>query len=362
MSKILVVSPDTIPLKSSGDSVNLKTTAYTAIGKRCYLLAKYLQADLAVPTINCNLPSDILKSQGLIDIVGEVIPYDYDEAINKYSKELEEIFNQYDVVVVQSTYGIGWANVHKYYGKVIIDGLAPFLAEYQYLSKLRGYDKKLVDSYNKLMLRADITLYANQNQFQYYKENFYPDGRVPLIHVPYGMEDKNSFLIFGPLYPWIDSQIYNILIHKLQYEKFCFVGSVHPRFKGLSKDTLNLLDKFAKFPNVDISLADQYIPINRLPHNYHLALCFGFEDSLETKLASRTRVINLLDQGFHVVTNNNDSLKNELDAIYKVDFVDTTNPFLLANKLFALINKYQSFTYNCIYGNLCNELTKLGVE
>src|SRR5271157_3479365 len=142
--KIAIISQDAIRLpllpstpkhkteNGSTFSMKDKCSRATALGQRAQHMAEVLaeEFDVTVLVPDLNYPGEEYIDGTLLNF--KTISYNWFEANWKFSKNLNDILINFDVVIIQTTTGTGFKNV-SYLPKdviVIVDGWVPFLVEF----------------------------------------------------------------------------------------------------------------------------------------------------------------------------------------------------------------------------------------
>lgn len=361
MNKIVVISPDTVPLPLTSDapefieengnkySIIDKCVRTTGLGKRAWKIAERLAKEddcsvtLLVP--NLNYPGE--KYIDHDSLLLKVEPYNFKAASWAWSEELDRKLKGADFVIVQTATGVAFKNCSVLPGNVnvIVDGFVPLFAELP--CTLLGnssisrkiFWERFIDQYLSLLLRANCLLYANDRQYYYYEGQFFSIDKLnwkafkfsPLLKIPLGIDivdpvERNDettrlkLLWYGPAYPWYKPEkLLDIAMH-LNNTDIDFVGVKHPRYMNSYN---NFFRKFFE-SNKDlynVTVVEEFCDDpTTLYKNYDAGIILARE-WIEEKYAIRGRVLDMLSHGFPVILNKDNVLFNEVgvsDSLYSI--------------------------------------------
>ena len=320
------------------------------------------------------------------------IPYHYDlvesnqEGVKiikwEFSQEFKEKMNSFDTVIMQYTRG----DLSDYVIKNLSDNVQLVLDMYVpiYIEvSARDSDDKLneytnfindVNYWNNPIKRADIFLYASDNQEHYYRGVLSALGRLNpityrkdnLIKLPLGIDiesplkdsafiedfdiDKNTFVLmwYGSFYPWYDTSNIIDSIVLLQEKgldvKLVVVGAKNPfndrkEFVQQYEDTYNrvkelgILDKYVKFiPWGDYELRNQWFNLSSVIISLNTV-------GNENLYSWRTRYIDYIWGDVVMITNGGDAVSDmliEQNSAIKLENISVKG---IVEKLEFLISK-----------------------
>ena len=366
MTKIVIISPDTLPLPLTSDapefieengnkySMKDKCSRVTGLGNRAWKITENLATntdfDVTVLVPDLNYPG-----KQYIDTTGlnfKIETYSYKAALWNWSQELDRRLKHCDFVIIQTATGVGFKNCSVLPGNVnvIVDGFVPLYTELPctILSQSTIFKKILwntfTDHYTGLLLRANCVLYANDRQSYHYEGQFHAIGKLdwssftfsPLLKIPYGIdkvemvkrtEDEHTFrlLWLGPVYPWYKPEKILDVVPHLKNTTIDFIGVRHPRYTNAynnffkkffepHQDTHNIIIK-EDFHTTDLDTPGE------IYKEYDAGIVLA-RDWLEERYASRSRILDMISYGLPVLTNNTNSFFNELnflnDSLYGI--------------------------------------------
>ena len=392
MKKVCIISPDTITLplcKDTPETIVQDNTTYllrdkcvksTAIGKRAEYFAKFLaqtnNVTVLIPDINFPDSDFIDKSK----LTFETASYCYTEVQWKFSDKLFEKLIEYDIVILQTTAGIGFDVVAKLPKNifVIVDAWVPLIVEFPAAmsyhenqeAKIKAWNI-LRDQYSKLLKRADLILFANDRQKCFYEGQLYlldalsvndlDYNNKKLLRVPYGIEKNKSvvrkkhdglkLLWYGAFYPWYDPMLLINTVKNHPRISVDFFGAKHPRYTNYFKTQFNLKE-IESYKNIHLieeySLED---PTN-LFSEYDACIMLS-KNWIENKYSHRVRVLEVLSRNMPLIINKGSSLLEDLSFlaqnVHEVDsnqllqqleciceYKDTLNDIDISSRLFQI--------------------------
>lgn len=315
-----------------------------------------------------------LQKNGIKDItiaVGAIYPLDVKEVSGfklfnyDLNKDFAKKLADYDTIIFNYTiHGAAFIAEHlPESAQVIIDVYGPAYVENlardpedmagTYVGNLLA----VKDVFNKVLLRGDYFLYANDAQEKLYTGvlaalgviNQFSYKTQRLLRVPFGIDKptvqkwsnpyeeygvkKDDFVLlwFGGLYPWFDiTNILKTLKHKGNKNlKFVIVGgnnpqNQHPDFVRHYKDTVKyikehgLQDKVVLIDWADFATRRKY-------YEYADAIISMNSEGKENSYSWRTRVMDYVGSTTPLITNGGDPLSDELikhGAAFVVDGAD----------------------------------------
>lgn len=355
MKNIVIISPDTVPLKlkevapryivENGVeySIQDKCTRATVDGIRAWKMAEELSKEKDF-RVNLYVPNLNYPGKEYIDDTGlsfNIIPYNFKAALWNWSEELDRRLKGMDFVIVQSTVGAGFQNCAVLPGSVnvIVDGFVPFFAELPctLLGSSRIYRKifwnRFFYQYTDLIRRANCVLYVNERQYHYYEGQFFAMGKLdwssyqfsPLLKVPFGVdtipriEKRNTdaalkLLWYGPVYPWYNPEALLSASNDFKNVQIDFTAIVHPRYRKIYNNYFKkYFDEAEDYPNINIK--EEYCDNRADIYSEYDAGIILSRDWIEENYSHRTRVLDMLSHGLPVFLNKGNVLFNELNFI-----------------------------------------------
>ncbi len=350
MKKLCIISPDTIALPlcdNTPETLVQNNTSYlvtdkcvksTAIGKRAENFAKFLsnKFDVTVLIPDLNFPG--LAYIKTSEINYRVKSYCYKDAQWSYSQELSDELNSYDIVIIQTTAGIGFDVVSKLNKKVfvVVDAWVPLLVEFpasvsyhndQEMKKTSW--NRLREQYSNLLKRANLLLYANNKQKCFYEGQLYlldilsvndlDYNNKKLLKVPYGIEkpkfvkrkkhDGLKLLWYGAFYPWYDPLLLIDSIKNHNNISIDFFGAKHPRYTNYFKTQFDI-ELLKSYTNIHIIEEYSLDDPTELFSNYDACIMIT-KDWIENKYSHRVRVLEVISRDMPLLINSGSSLLEE---------------------------------------------------
>ena len=294
------------------------------------------------------------------------------------SKTHGKIFNQYDVMIVQSGSELP-VNITKcFHGYLIYDCWIPSHAEFLDSIKLinmaeqiafwRRWHKRTTAVFSE----ASLILCANDRQLDYYRGILYGSGAIRpdtprpdqlLLRVPYGVpvghdgdtevtydpyegwtdERTLKLLWFSGVYPWFDLKT---VVHAIKmvredndYDvKLLVKGAVHPVHKGMTEGPIQQVEKLVKSLKLeDVIKFDNSWCKQEEKHNWlrnaDVGLAFGGTE--EQPFCNRTRLLDFAYNGLYSLSNSGDNVGRILKRYHLGDTCVPTAE-QIANKLTRL--------------------------
>jgi glycosyltransferase involved in cell wall biosynthesis len=364
MSKVLVISPDTIPVGK-----NLAAGP----GIRSFEIARALhrkghEITIAVPKIYYN--NEEIEEFNIID-------WNIWDKIN-----LGEICNDQDCVIVPQ--GLGLAEFPSLYLKSVREDLPTIIDAYD-PNLIEGINSLIYSEKENLLLfsnhlsalvpllkRADFFICATERQKYYYIGILNVLGKInPLTYnkkmvdiVPFGVpeegpihdrnvlkgkivdEDDLVILWTGGIYPWFDAitlvKAMENVVNEVKNAKLIFMGGKHPRMHAPPESyykTQKLVKKSGLL-NKNIFFIDQWVPWSEM-QNYFLEADLAVNTHpvhLETELSFRTRVINYIWGGLPIITTGGDEISELVKKYGCGEIVKPENPDELAGIMVELLS------------------------
>jgi len=348
MKKIAIISPDTISLPLTpncpplltqyGKEVSTydKCVKATALGNRAQNIAEQLSHHFSVTIFvpELNYPGDIYIQK---ITKYEITSYDYSKNIEgRYSDVFLKRLEAFDIVMIQTTSGAGFAAVSKLRRSiyVILDAWVPLLVEYPAaisyrddLDRNKCWDDFLL-TYQRLFNRANLILYANERQKYFYegilfyssKQNWEDLERSVLLKVPYGFEshecvkrksnkdEKLRLLWYGAFYPWYDPCYLTEVVKNNPGIELTFFGAQHPRYRNY----FLALSKEFDFTGSNIKLVQEYSlndPVD-LFSNFDACIMIA-RNWVEDKYSHRVRTLEVVNRGMPLILSHGNSLLEE---------------------------------------------------
>jgi len=394
--KILIISPDTLPLKYHEDKVAAlskedrelfinKVTRTVSLGERAFymasVLADHFDVTVAVPTYNYFFEDCINRSELFFDIV----TYDWEAANRDYSKQLEDVMEPFEVIILQASV-VGFHNCMELTKDkfLIVDGWVPLGVESATAigtGSWKAEDKEMLwkdfkATYYKLLARADIILFSNLSQKYYYLgllntldeinwKNYQHSKllRIPVsvnrfepIPIDYKKGDQFNLLWFGSAYGWYNPFILiDAFTDFLKEENITLTFIGCNRFKRFHNSELN---KKLENTSDQIVFIDEHKSLTSLT-GYHLGVVLAY-NYLEKQLAQRYRSLQLASVGIPVCTNKQDNVGMILSSYNLCYPVLTINPKQLAEAILQIRDTYQpppSSTIRNFQNSLTHERT-----
>jgi len=365
MSKVLVISPDTIPIGK-----NLAAGP----GIRSFEIARALHRKghditIAVPKVYYNNEQNDEFN---------IVDWNIWDKVN-----LGEICNEQDCVIAPPP-GLGLADFSSLYINsvrdnlpTVIDAYDPNLIEcingliYSERENLLLFSKYL-NAMVPLLKRGDFFACANERQRYYYIGVLNVLGRInPLTYdkkivdiVPFGVPDKEAvheknvlkgkivneedFVILwtGGIYPWFDAitlvKAMEKVVTEVKNAKLIFMGGKHPRMHAHPQSyykTQKLVKKLGML-NKNIFFLEQWVPWSEM-QNYYLESDLAVNTHpmhLETEFSFRTRVINYIWGGLPIITTEGDEISETLKKYNCGEIVEPENPNKLAEIMVDLFS------------------------
>lgn len=327
MSKVLVISPDTIPI---GDELA------AGPGIRAWEIAKGLRR--YGHSVTLAMPKDLFKSDKADDL--KIIPWEV--------VVLKSICKEFDCVVVPQ----GRGDLAKAYAETVssdiptvVDVYDPVLVEFL---SVRNKDRTGLEGASlylseivPLLKRGDFFICANERQRYYYLGILNVLGRInPLTFdqnilelVPFGVPseeplhtmnvlkgklvDRDDLVIlwFSGIYPWFDAttlvKAMPDIVEKVPQAKLVIMGGVHPRLHAPADEYKKTKREAEKTGLLDKAIFfTEWRPYDERANWYlesDVAVC-TYKDTLETLLSHRTRIIDLLWGGLPVIVSAGDEV------------------------------------------------------
>lgn len=336
MKKLCILSPDTINLPLTQDTPEFiqegdkkfllkdKCVKAAATGTRAQKFAENLCKDFDVTILIPDLNFPPTQYIDFTKLNYSVKSYNFKKCQWKFSQELDEELKNYDVIIIQTTAGVGFINVGllPYTIQVIVDGWVPFLAEYPAsLSYHQAYENVKVwhtsiEQYECLIRRANLILYANEKQKFYYEGQLFAYGRLswkffknsPLLKIPYGIEkrelvqrkehEKLRLLWYGPFYPWYDPKTLIDAVKDHPSIELDFYGVKHPRYTQYYEK--NFKDSDLTASNMKIVGEFSTESPAELFSNYDACIIIA-QDWIENTYCHRARFFEILSYGMPLI-------------------------------------------------------------
>lgn len=362
--KILVISHDVVGEQMAGPGI------------RYYHLARVLSSNFEVTLALPCQPSPGLDRQGLHQI--------------QYTRgewtAIEPLINKTRAVILNSTSVGDFPQILNSDVPVVVDGYDPLLAEWMALhqdkpSEMETWWKEKIDQINLQYKAGDFFLCASERQRDWWLGLLEASGRINpwnmrvdpsfrhLIDVvPFGLpetpanhtratirgvwpgigETERILLWGGGLWPWMDPitavRATAIVWQERQDIRLIFPGTRHPNpvMAGIPTHTqaaqeeaksLGLLNKaiffgdwvsFSDWPNVLLET--------------DVALSLHFADTLETRLAFRTRVLDTIWAGIPIVATRGDATSELIQEYDLGILVDSQNEVEVGQAILDVLN------------------------
>ncbi|MDW7776897.1 MAG: glycosyltransferase [Methanosarcinales archaeon] len=360
MSKVLIISPDTIPIENH---------LAAGPGIRSWEIAKALHNYGHEITIA--VPNDIYHSE-LTEFSGvKIKTWDFDTLI--------KLCNDKDAVIIPQ----GKIDLSDFFTKninnnlcIIVDVYDPNLIEFL---NLFSTDKDGIKTFSKcltsivpLLKRGDFFVCANNRQRYYYLGILNVLGRInPLTYneklielVPFGVPDEDPvfetndcvmrgslvknddkvILWFGGIYPWFDAitliKSLDIAVKKNPKIKLVIMGAIHPRGYTPTENYIKTLELSRQLGlyNKNVFFTD-WRPYDERIYWYReadIGIC-TYPMHLETELSNRTRVIDMLWGNLPVITTDGDAVSALIKQYNCGETVKPNNPDKLAEVLLDIL-------------------------
>lgn len=348
MKKLAILSMDAvrIPLLPTAPNVKIengeeydirdKCTRATALGQRLTFfadeLSKYFDVTVLVPDLN--YPPDNAIDYSKINYTFK--PYNWFDANWHYSEYLAQQFLEYDIIIMQSAGGVGFLNGAKLPSHIIlcIDACLPFPVEYKKLLDIYPPDKQGeyyqmgMNQYKQLMNRADLLIYANDRQRNFYEglfiqlsnynTKFMNDMQFIKVQNPIAdryiperkMNSTYQFLWYGGIYPWYAVDKVFEMVDTFDNISITFSGVLHPRFKKIRDNFYREYhDRLLNHPKISIDY-NYYDGPTTLFSMYDATIVMA-QEGMENSYSNRSRILDSISYGLPVITNKTNPLHDE---------------------------------------------------